>query len=226
MGVDFPPLPSIQNQMTPYYEHAGITIYHGDCRDVIEDLAPHYGECLFDLLLTDPPYGIGINQSNRLSVSRGFGSDTWDNDVIDAGTIQRVRHMCRDAIIWGGNYYSLPPTRGFLIWDKDNAGRDFADCEFAWTTLDAVARRICYRPMNMDGGKQHPTQKPEAVMRWSLLQAPKGIKTVFDPFLGSGTTMIEVKRLGLVGIGIEREEKYCEIAAKRLSQEALPLEFA
>lgn len=212
--------------MTPYYEHAGITIYHGDCRDVVEELAPHYGEKPFDLLLTDPPYGIGINKSHRLSTSRGFGGETWDVDVIDAATIQRVRTICAEAIIWGGNYYDLPPTRCFLIWDKENAGRDFADCEFAWTSFDAVARRIRHRPMNMDGGKVHPTQKPEAVMRWSLMQAPTAAMRVFDPFMGSGTTLVAAKRLGRQCVGIEREEKYCEIAAKRLSQEALPLEVA
>jgi DNA modification methylase len=213
--------------MTPYYEHAGITIYHGDCRDVMLDLAPHYAEKIFDLLLTDPPYGIDINKSQRLSKSRGFGADTWDN-ATQPEAIATAVALTKKAIIWGGNYYHLPPARGFLVWDKDNAGRDFADCEMAWTNIDAVARLIRCRPMNMDGGKVHPTQKPEAVIRWCILQAldtPLAAYTVFDPFMGSGTTLHEAKRLGKLGVGIEREERYCEIAAQRLSQEALPLEM-
>lgn len=211
--------------MKPYYEQSGITIYHGDCRDVIEQwegLRTHS----FDLLLTDPPYGICINKSHRLSVSRGFGDENWDADTVDMGTIQRVRGLCRDSVIWGGNYYDLPPMRCFLMWDKENAGRDFADCEMAWTTFDAVARRIRYRPMNMDGGKVHPTQKPEAVMRWALLQAPQDVRTVLDPFMGSGTTLVAAKRIGKRAVGIEISEKYCEIASNRLRQEALFGELA
>jgi DNA modification methylase len=203
--------------MTPYYEHGGITIYHGDCRDVLEEWEGLRTQS-FDLLLTDPPYGIGINKSHRLSVSRGFGLETWDDTPADAVIIGRIRAICRQAIIWGGNYFDLPPTRCFLIWDKENADRDFADCELAWTNLDAVARRICYRPMNMDGGKLHPTQKPEAVMRWCLRQSVTA-RSVLDPFMGSGTTLVAAKRLGRQCVGIEREERYCEIAAKRLAQD-------
>lgn len=185
------------------------TLYLGDCREI----APLLGQ--FDALVTDPPYGIGITKSNRLAVSRGLGGKSWDDAPVDDETMTMLRGKCEHQIIWGGNYFNLPPTRAPLVWDKNNAGRDFADFELAWSNLDMVARRFIFRPMNMDGGKQHPTQKPIQVMQWCLGFVPES-KTVFDPFLGSGTTLVACARLGKVGFGIERDEGYFEIACKRV----------
>jgi len=176
----------------------------------------------FDLLLTDPHYGLSINKSTRLSVSRGFGGETWDDDAVPRWLVDMLIDKTGDQIMWGGNYYAMDPTRCFLIWDKQNDGRDFADCEYAWSSLDAVARIFRMRPMNMDGGKQHPTQKPEKLIRWCMDQV-KEAETILDPFAGSGTTGRAAKDLGKSAVLIEREEKYCEIAAQRLSQEVLPL---
>jgi DNA modification methylase len=120
-----------------------------------------------------------------------------------------------------------------LVWDKDNGTNDYADCEIAWTNLEKPIRKLTFRWHGMltEPGcpkeyRDHPTQKPEPVMRWALLQAPDSVRTVLDPFMGSGTTLVACKRLGRVAVGIEREERYCEIAAERLRQEALPLEVA
>jgi len=115
----------------------------------------------------------------------------------------------------GGNYFELPPTRCPLVWDKDNAGRDFADFEMAWTNFDQVARRFVFRPINMDGGKVHPTQKPIALMEWCLGFLPKA-RTILDPFMGSGTTGVACAKLGRKFIGIELEPKYFDIACKRI----------
>lgn len=120
------------------------------------------------------------------------------------------------AIVWGGNYFDLPPTRCPLVWDKDNPGRDFADFEMAWTNLDKVARRIKFRPMNMDGGKVHPTQKPVRVMEWCLGHIPDVWGVIIDPFSGSGTTGVACANLGRQFIGIEREQKYFDIACRRI----------
>ena len=182
------------------------TLYQGDCHDVM----PTLGEV--DAVVTDPPYGIGINKSNRLSVSRGFGGETWDDRPAD---MSWLLPMDVPAIVWGGNYFDLPPTRAPLVWDKNNSCRDFADFEMAWSNLDMVARRIVFRPMNMDGGKEHPTQKPVGVMEWCLTHIPDA-QTILDPFMGSGTTGVACAKMGRKFIGIELEPKYFDIACKRI----------
>ncbi len=234
--------------MKPYYEHAGITIYHGSALSVLDEFDAHFGQTPFDLLLTDPPYGLkeaaGKNKTRKAATSFGgkrtsvvadptdFGpSSSWDNRPATEA-IAMARRLCRFQIVFGGNYYDLPPARCWLVWDKDNSG-DFADCELAWTNLDKAVRRLMYRwngmlqqPGRPKEQRVHPTQKPEAVIVWALHQAPDTAKTILDPFMGSGTTLVAAKRLGRQCVGIEREERYCEIAAKRLAQEALPLEVA
>jgi len=186
----------------------GVTLHLGDCREIL----PIIGQV--DAVVTDPPYGIGINKSNRLSISRGHGGETWDDEPAD---LSWLLPMDVPAIVWGGNYFVLPPTRSPLVWDKNNAGRDFADFEMAWTNLDMVARRIVFRPMNMDGGKLHPTQKPIEVMRWCIGWLPAGARTILDPFMGSGSTGVAAVKMGRLFVGIERSEKYFDIACKRVA---------
>lgn len=217
--------------MTPYYEQDGITIYHGDCREVL----PTLGQ--FDLLLTDPPYGIGeaagrnASRSN-IAEARDYGDANWD-DKTQPEALALARTISRHQIIFGGNYYDLPPASCWLVWDKDNGGNDFADCELAWTNLKKAVRKITYRwngmlqqPGRAKEKRVHPTQKPEPVMVWALQHAPADVRTVLDPFMGSGTTLVACKRLGKQATGIELDERYCEMAAERLSQGALPMEFS
>ena len=180
----------------------------GDCLAVMPGLGR------FDAVVTDPPYGIGITKSNRLSVSRGMGGKSWDDEPANVAPFVALGVP---TIIWGGNYFPLPPCRGPLVWDKNNAGRDFADFEMAWTNLDQVARRMVLRPMNMDGGKLHPTQKPVALMEWCLGFLPDA-RTILDPFMGSGTTLVACERMGRAGTGIERDPEYFAIACKRVDE--------
>lgn len=216
--------------MTPYYEQSGVTIFHGDCREVIEQWEGLRTQS-FDLLLTDPPYGIGEARGknasrSKLAVAVDYGTSDWD-DLPAHDVMPRLRAIARDQIIFGGNYYTLPPASCWLVWDKDNGENDFADCELAWTNLKKAVRKLTYRWAGMlqEPGcarehRQHPTQKPEAVIRWALMQSPTS-RTVLDPFMGSGTTLVAAKRLGKTCVGIERDERYCEIAVRRLAQEAL-----
>jgi len=219
--------------VTPYYEHAGIQIFHGDCRQIL----PFIPRC--DLLCTDPPYGIGADQNlrankqhgNALAPSKDYGRFNWDFAPASAWLIEQACHQTTHQIIWGGNYYSFSPSRCWLVWDKDNGNNGYADCELAWTNLDKAVRRKRFQWMgmlqeHMDEKEErvHPTQKPVAVMVWAISQAPEMTKSVLDPFLGSGTTLVAAKQLGKQAIGIEIEERYCEIAAKRLSQEVLDFE--
>lgn len=229
--------------LIPYYEADGVTIYHGDNRELLcewEGLRTQ----TFDLLLTDPPYGLGQGRTRcghdvkvrksgfdvgrTPSPTTNYGVDEdWD-DVRADETVARARALCRYSIIFGGNYYDLPPARCWLIWDKENGDTDFADCEMAWTNLDRAVRRLTYRwngmlqqPGRPKEPRIHPAQKPEAVIAWALGLAPITTKTVFDPFMGTGTTLVAAKRLGKSAIGIEQHERYCEIAATRLAQGAL-----
>ena len=169
----------------------------------------------FDAVVTDPPYGIGITKSNRLAVSRGLGGKAWDDIPAD---VSGIIALGVPTIIWGGNYFDLPPTRAPLVWDKNNAGRDFADFEMAWSNLDMVAMRIVYRPMNMDGGKMHPTQKPVALMEWCLGFLP-GAKTILDPFAGSGTTAVACEKMGRHCTAIELDPDYFDIMCRRVDEQ-------
>jgi hypothetical protein len=133
-------------------------------------------------------------------------------------------NLAKKHIIWGGNYFHLPPSRGYLVWDKGEgmAGRSFAECEYAWCSMDMNAKIYKRDPLACGDykGKEHPTQKPLAVMSWAINQASDA-ETLLDPFMGSGTTLVAAKNLGKRAIGIERELKYCEIAVRRLAQQTL-----
>ena len=204
--------------MRPYYEHGGITIYHGDCRDVLPNLP------IADLVLTDAPYGIasiwkgghghGWGNARAQSGTR----NAWDIEPPSSDTIDAVIAHGKMAILWGGNYFVLPPSRGWLVWTKPERGFSLAEAELAWTNRDNVIR--VFDGPRSDIGREHPTQKPLCLMIWCL-QFQAG--TVIDPFMGSGTTLVAAKTQGRMATGIEREERYCEIAAKRLAQEVLPL---
>lgn len=186
------------------------TLYHADCIEVMPQLGVS-----FDAVVTDPPYGIGrlAKQASRLceGMPEYATGATWDTTADVAWIVE----LDVPTIIWGGNYFGLPATRAPLVWDKDNAGRDFADIELAWTNLDMVARRIRHRPMNMDGGKVHPTQKPVRVMEWCLSFLPDA-RCIADPFMGSGTTGVACARMGKRFLGIELERRYFDIACERI----------
>lgn len=200
-------------------------------------IVPELARC--DLLCTDPPYGIGADKNLRankqhgraLAPSKDYGGERWDTPP-DAAMFDLLRARSTHQVIWGGNYFPLGPAQCFLVWDKDNGDNGYADCELAWTNLDKAVRLYRWRWMGMlqqDMSRKefrvHPTQKPVAVMRWSLLQAPKTCKTVLDPYMGSGATLRAVKDIGgMTVVGIDKSERWCEEAALKLSQNVLSFE--
>jgi DNA modification methylase len=210
---------TLSARMKPYYEQDGCTIYHADCREVL----PTAGR--FDLLLTDPPYGVlsesGSAATRRSGGNKDNGAMAWD---VAPDFMPLVLGTADVQMIWGGCHLALPPTVGYLVWDKQIDGLNFGEVEYCWTSIKFAPRIFRYRAVGVDGGKTHPTQKPESLMLWCM-GFVKQAHTVLDPFMGSGTTLVAAKRLGKIAVGIEREEKYCEIAAKRLAQGALPMEF-
>lgn len=195
-------------------------LYLGDCREIL----PHLPKV--DLVLTDPPYGIGEaagkNKSRgKLAVAKDYGNDEWDNSPIDDELLDMTIHAGKNAIIFGGNYFNVPPSPCWLVWDKENGASDFADCELAWTNLQKAVRlkRFMWNGMLRANGERrgdHPTQKPIGVMQWALDLAPKTTLTVADPFMGSGTTGVACVDMGKTFYGIEREQKYFDIACKRI----------
>jgi DNA modification methylase len=196
------------------------TLYLGDCRDILPTLPK------VDAVVTDPPYGIGEaagkNRSRGLlAQSKDYGDDTWDDTPIDAETIAKIVEKARFSVIFGGNYYLLPPTSCWLVWDKENGDTDFADCELAWTNIPKAVRRIRYMwhgmlRANKEQRGDHPTQKPVGVMKWAIGHVPPPAETILDPFMGSGTTGVAAVQMGRSFIGIEREPKYFDIACKRI----------
>jgi site-specific DNA-methyltransferase (adenine-specific) len=208
--------------MTPYYDDGTCVIYHGDCREIVPVLPT------FDLLLTDPPYGIGRDGSKESTGSHGgrkaYDFLGWDTDRPPSWLLQMLCARTRKQVIWGGNFFveALSPSMKWLVWDKGQR-IDQSDGELAWTSLDGALRIFTMNRVElMKDGAVHPAQKPERLMRWCITQAGD-VNSVLDPFIGSGSTLVAAKRLGKRAVGIEIEEKYCEIAAKRLAQGALDL---
>jgi DNA modification methylase len=211
--------------VTPYYDDGTCVIYHGDCREIIDGIHIHSAS---HSVVTDPPYGIAFEGYNHGTVT-GDESDEmaeWLLHWIDSWGDMT-------AIVFGVNHFSQyvgEPGR-WIVWDKrcdESADRMFdAPFELAWINGDDAPGRI-YRiqhggVVNADGAgvkRVHPTQKPVTLMSRIIRDwAPEG--TILDPFMGSGTTLVAAKSLSRRAIGIEIEERYCEIAAKRLAQEVL-----
>jgi DNA modification methylase len=211
-----------------YHQQDGIRIFCGDNRII----APMLGQ--YDVLHTDPPYGINENrrkqksrQGHGMANQRDYGDYDWDSETPELWTLQMMMTKAKWQIIWGGNYFGLPARRGWLVWDKDNGATDFADCELAWTNLEMAVRKIKYKWQGMlqenmaeKDVRYHPTQKATAVMEWALGFVPE-CKTLLDPWMGSGTTLIAARAKGMQADGIEINEKYCEAAKQRLSQRVL-----
>jgi site-specific DNA-methyltransferase (adenine-specific)/modification methylase len=195
-------------------------LYCADCRDVLSDLPLH------DAVVTDPPYGINEaacknnTRGTKIIPARQYKYKAWDKQPVAWDQMQAIIAKGRNAIIFGGNYYPMPPSSCWLIWDKQING-DFADCELAWTNLKKSVRIIHYmwngmiRENNEPRG-DHPTQKPVGVMAWCIKHLPPETQTILDPYMGSGTTGVAAVRLGKSFTGIEIEREYFDAACRRL----------
>lgn len=205
----------------------------GDCMDILPTLGR------VDCVITDPPYGIGESSKKVESRQRGgklgallgykgkamadqkdYGAFDWDQSPPSQELIESLRDISRWQALFGGNYFTLPPTSCWLVWDKLNGDNDFADCELCWTNWPKAVRRMQWRWNGMlrqgNEARHHPTQKPLEVMKWVIDLCPKA-DSILDPFMGSGTTGVAAIQLGRKFIGIEREERYFQIACERIS---------
>lgn len=206
--------------MTPYYDRDGITIYCGDCLDVMPRLEPGS----FDLL-TDPPYGLGEKWTGGTWFTQNvYANDkvNWDTGINQKG-VNLAIEICNESIIWGGNYYNLPPSRCWFSWNKNDNMPTMADFELAWTNFDRPSKQFNH---SRNGWvRQHPTEKPLALISWCVNQLSGA--NILDPFLGSGTTLVAAQREGRRAVGIEINEDYCQVAVERLKQPSfwsLPVE--
>lgn len=194
--------------MTPWKRKEVIgdcTLYLGDCLEILPALPK------VDAVITDPPYGLG----SKLNGGSWGNAGSWDekpiNNLCDIISIGQLK------IVWGGNYYSLPPSRCWLSWFKPDAPPSMAHFELAWTNLDKNSRQISQSIAATNSERiGHPTQKPIVVMLKSIEYAGNP-QTILDPFMGSGTTGVACANLGRKFIGIEIEPKYFDIACERIT---------
>jgi site-specific DNA-methyltransferase (adenine-specific) len=202
-------------------------LYLGDCLEVMKT----FPDKSIDLTLTDPPYGINIGSNGTVGggsyrgKTQKFDNIDWDSKILSKEYIDEILRISKNAIIWGGNYYLdyLPSTRCMLVWYKRDGLpiRTFADCEIAWTNFDKNSQVFNCRwdgfIRDSDEEKQeHPTQKALEVMKWCISEFSKENDLIFDPFFGSGTTIVAARFLKRNYIGCEINKDYFELAQRRI----------
>lgn len=193
------------------------TLYLGDCLEVLSTLGK------VDAVVTDPPYGIGRDGQKKTTGGHGgrkaYDFKGWDKERPSRETFDLIRSVSAEQIIWGGNFFAdmLPPAGRWLVWDKGQRINQ-SDCELAYTSQDGALRVFTQnRVALLMEGAEHPAQKPIEVMNWCLSFLPSA-RTILDPFLGSGTTLVACARRGKRGVGIEKDEGYFDIACRRIEE--------
>ena len=199
------------------------TIHHGECLDILRSLPSGS----VDAVVTDPPYGIGkrltrggVGKKSGWHRMVASGADKWDvrpsKEVFD-----EMFRVSKHQIIWGGNFFGLPPCEKPLCWDKVRPNQKrVSEWEYAWTSFVGRAQLFKHCANGgflLDAPREHPTQKPLPLMEWCLSFLPEG-GTVLDPFMGSGTTGVACMRTGRKFIGIEIDKGYFDIAKRRIEE--------
>ena len=187
--------------------------YNMDCMEGMKQFPDKY----FELAIVDPPYGIKINMNmgRRKGKRKKHQDKQWDNSVPNDDYFKELFRVSKNQIIWGGNYFELPPTRGFVIWDKGESmyGRSFAECEFAYTSFDTSARIYKLCPNN--NNRIHPTQKPIALYRWLLQNYAKPNDKILDTHGGSMSSAIACDMEGYSLDICEIDSEYFNAGVKR-----------
>jgi site-specific DNA-methyltransferase (adenine-specific) len=189
-----------------------IELLHADCMEYMRGLP----DKAFDLAVVDPPYGINVTKMNMGSRKTVRPSaKIWDEHVPYRGYFEELKRVAKGQVIWGGNYFDLPPARCIVVWDKGESmyGRDFAECEIAWTSFDKVARIFKMGPNQLD--RFHPTQKPVKLYEWLLTNYAKRGDKILDTHLGSASSAIAAHNLGFDFVGMELDADYYAAAKAR-----------
>lgn len=227
--------------MRPYYADDWVTLYHADCRDVLPALVH---DVAGSLVVTDPPYG--VTYSSNHNIGRGTAPITNDGTRLSLALYRQVVPLLGQAghILWFTRWDAWPdvwtilgqhhPLRGLLVWDKGHPGMgDLSHWGLSYELIASAGTGkinggrdgsvLDFQPVP-SGGRNHPTEKPVALLAYLISKISPGI--VVDPFAGSGSTLMAARQLGRRAIGIESDERYCEATARRFSQQTLDLEVA
>ena len=197
-----------------------VELLHMDCMEYMKTLP----DKAFDLAIVDPPYGIDINSSGRLG--HYGGKKNWDAGIPSDEYFNELKRVTVNRIICGGNYFGLPATRGFIIWDKQQPeGVSFASCEYAWTNFDRSAKSFYMRPQDADPIRIHPTQKPVKLYEWLLKNYAKPGDRILDTHLGSGSSAIAAHYGGFDFVGTELDSDYYAAAVRRFNAETSQLDM-
>lgn len=181
----------------------------GDCMDYMKGMPDN----AFELAIVDPPYGIGISSN---PVRQAHDKKTWDSNVPSKEYFEELKRVSVNQIIWGGNYYDLPPTQNYIVWDKQQP-HDFslAMCELAWCSIQRPIKMFSYSVLK-EKNKIHPTQKPVALYKWLLKNYAKPGDKILDTHVGSASSLIACHEMGFEYLGFEIDEDYYTQAKERL----------
>lgn len=189
--------------------------YNMDCMQGMKTFPDNH----FDLAIVDPPYGININHNmgrRKGDKKSNYPKAYWDNTIPDENYFKELFRVSKKQIIWGGNYFCLPPTKCFLIWRKPQISEDvsFSMCEYAWTNLDGTAKE--WIGMSNEKDRIHATQKPVALYEWILNRYAKAGDIILDTHVGSASSLIACHNMGFDYVGFEIDEYYYKAASERL----------
>ena len=207
-------------------------LHHIDCMEYMRGLP----DKAFDLAIVDPPYGIGAAElfcgearksGNGCAMKSAFEKKQWDEAIPERDYFEQLVRVSKNQIVWGANYMTnhLPPSMGWIVWDKDNGTTKFSDCELAYSSFDSALRKFKYTWNGMIQGNMakkeiriHPTQKPVALYEWLLTNYAKPGQRILDTNLGSGSSAIACNNLGFELVGCELDPDYYAAACKRIHQ--------
>ena len=210
---------------------AAVHLFNMDCMELMKT----YSDKHFDIAIVDPPYGLdlanmnmGIGKSKKASKiqNRKWKPKDWDKEMPTAEYFAELMRVSKNQIIWGGNYFPLPPCKNYIIWDKEiPEGLSFADCEMAWTSFDKAPKMFRYSAYLDKESKFHPTQKPIKLYDWILNKYAKEGDLILDTHLGIGNIAVACHYYGVSLVGSEIDKDYYDKAMKNFSERTMQVKL-
>ena len=196
--------------------------YNMDCIDGMKEFPDDF----FDLAIVDPPYGINVTNMTLGTGKRRIyrGSTQWDNAIPENNYFEQLFRISKNQIIWGGNYFvnNIPPSMGWIFWDKGTGQNDYSDGELAWTSFNKALRKYSLSWVGANAKEKdetdriHPTQKPIALYKWLLTNYAKQGDKILDTHVGSASSLIACEDLGFQYVGFEIDKEYYRLAKERI----------